>query len=156
GRGDGGPLGPGPAPDLGDRRGARRRRLGADPPAPITAHRTMLSVVVPVYNERESLATLHAELVRAMAAGGHDPVEFIFIDDGSRAGSWDVAAEPSRSDPRVRGIRLRRNFGKAAALTAGFEAARGSLVFTLDGDLQDDPAEVPKFLAKLDQGLDIV
>jgi glycosyltransferase involved in cell wall biosynthesis len=68
---------------------------------------------------------------------------------GRRAGA-------GRGDPRVRGIRFRRNFGKAAALTAGFEAARGEIVFTLDGDLQDDPAEIPRFLERLDQGLDVV
>ncbi|HWE36046.1 MAG TPA: glycosyltransferase family 2 protein [Isosphaeraceae bacterium] len=116
----------------------------------------MISVVVPVHNERESLATLHAELNRVVADAKLGDVEFLFVDDGSRDGSWEVVLDLARHDPRVRGIRLRRNFGKAAALTAGFEAARGSIVFTLDGDLQDDPAEIPRFLARLDEGLDVV
>ena len=81
------------------------------------------------------------------------PVEFIFVDDGSRDGSWSVLAALAASDPRVRAIRFRRNFGKAAALTAAFQAARGDLVFTLDGDLQDDPAEIPRFLERLERGL---
>jgi glycosyltransferase involved in cell wall biosynthesis len=114
----------------------------------------MMTVVVPLYNEEESLTTLHAELAQAFAALG--PVEFIFVDDGSRDRSWAVVREVAARDARVRGIRLRRNFGKAAALTAGFQEARGSIVFTLDGDLQDDPAEVPRFLDELGRGLDVV
>jgi glycosyltransferase involved in cell wall biosynthesis len=116
----------------------------------------MISVVVPVHDEEESLATLHGELDAVFAGGAHGPVEFIFIDDGSRDGSWDVLAELAGRDPRLIAIRFRRNFGKAAALTAGFQYARGDLVFTLDGDLQDDPAEIPRFLSELDRGLDVV
>ena len=118
----------------------------------------MLSFVVPLHNERESLATLHAELSRAVEGleRGETRAEFLFIDDGSRDGSWEAIRTLAVADPRVRGLRFRRNFGKAAALTAGFEAARGEIVFTLDGDLQDDPAEVPRFLERLDEGLDVV
>ena len=116
----------------------------------------MISVVVPLHNEQESLATLHAELDRVFKPGTFGPVEFLFVDDGSRDGSWSVIQELARADPKVRGIRFRRNFGKAAALTAGFEAARGAIVFTLDGDLQDDPAEIPRFLERLGQGFDVV
>jgi glycosyltransferase involved in cell wall biosynthesis len=112
----------------------------------------MISVVVPLHNEAESLATLHAELARSFESNGLGPAEFLFVDDGSRDGSWGVIRKIAAADPRVRGIRFRRNFGKAAALTAGFRAARGTIVFTLDGDLQDDPAEIPRFLAKLDEG----
>ncbi len=116
----------------------------------------MTSIVIPLFNEGESLRTLHLELDRIFADGAHGPVEFLFIDDGSRDDSWSVVKKLAEGDPRVRGIRFRRNFGKAAALTAGFEAARGEIVFTLDGDLQDDPAEIPRFLERLDLGLDVV
>lgn len=117
---------------------------------------TMISVVIPVHNEEESLATLHAELSAALAGVPVERYEVLFIDDGSRDGSWDVIRRLAESDGAVRGARFRRNFGKAAALTAGFRAARGNIVFTMDGDLQDDPAEVPRFLAKLAEGHDVV
>jgi glycosyltransferase involved in cell wall biosynthesis len=116
----------------------------------------MTSVVIPLLNEEPGLATLHGELDRAVAAAALGPAEFVFVDDGSRDGSWAEVRRLAAADPRVRGIRLRRNFGKAAALTAGFQAARGDVVFTLDGDLQDDPAEIPRFLAKLAEGFDVV
>lgn len=115
----------------------------------------MISVVVPVYNEEGSLEALHREL-EATFRGGLSPVEFIFVDDGSRDGSWPALRRLAASDPRVRAIRFRRNFGKAAALTAGFQAARGDRIFTLDADLQDDPAEMPRFLERLDEGYDVV
>lgn len=115
-----------------------------------------LSVVVPVHNEGESLATLHGELDRVVAQRGLGPVEIVFVDDGSGDRSWGVVRELAARDPRVRGVRFRRNFGKAAALTAGFKEVTGRIVFTMDGDLQDDPAEIPRFLAKLDEGYDVV
>ena len=115
-----------------------------------------ISVVVPVHNEMESLAALHGELAAVFDVGGHGPAEFLFIDDGSRDGSWQVLADLAGKDPRVGAIRFRRNFGKAAALVAGFQAARGEVVFTMDGDLQDDPAEVPRFLDELKNGHDVV
>jgi glycosyltransferase involved in cell wall biosynthesis len=117
----------------------------------------MISVIVPVHDEEGSLATLHAELAALFDGdGGPGPAEFLFVDDGSRDGSWHVLEELARTDSRVGAIRFRRNFGKAAALVAGFQAARGDLVFTLDGDLQDDPAEIPKFLAELQRGYDVL
>jgi glycosyltransferase involved in cell wall biosynthesis len=116
----------------------------------------MISVVVPVYNEQESLALLYGELDQVFAAGAHGPAEFLFVDDGSRDGSWDVLRRLAAADARVRAIRFRRNFGKAAALTAGFLAARGERIFTLDADLQDNPSEIPRFLARLDEGFDVV
>jgi glycosyltransferase involved in cell wall biosynthesis len=114
-----------------------------------------LSLIVPVYNERESLAALY-EQISTVAHERELNVETIFVDDGSRDGSWDVVKELASRDPRVRGIRFRRNFGKAAALQAGFREARGSRAITLDADLQDDPAEIPNFLAALDKSLDLV
>jgi glycosyltransferase involved in cell wall biosynthesis len=116
----------------------------------------MISIVVPVHNEELSLPTLHHELEAVFADGAHGPVEFIFVDDGSDDGSWRVLTALARSDPRTSAIRFRRNFGKAAALVAAFQAARGELVFTLDGDLQDDPAEIPRFLERIDAGLDVL
>ncbi len=116
----------------------------------------MISVVIPLHNEAESLTQLHAELDRVFADDALGQAEILFVDDGSRDDSWNVVRKLVKSDSRVRGIRFRRNFGKAAALTAGFEAARGSIVFTLDGDLQDDPAEIPRFLAKLDPDFDVI
>jgi glycosyltransferase involved in cell wall biosynthesis len=116
----------------------------------------MISVVIPVHDEEASLATLMDELDRVFRADVPLPVEFIFVDDGSRDGSWRALIELAARDPRARAIRFRRNFGKAAALTAGFESARGDLVFTLDGDLQDDPAEIPRFLRALDSGYDVI
>jgi glycosyltransferase involved in cell wall biosynthesis len=116
----------------------------------------MISIVVPVHNEEESLTALHGELAAVFANPERGPAEFLFVDDGSRDGSWRVLTELARKDPRVGAIRFRRNFGKAAALMAGFQAARGEVVFTLDGDLQDDPAEVPRFLAELDRGYDVI
>jgi len=116
----------------------------------------MISIVVPVHDEEDSLTALYGELEAVFADGGKGAVEFIFVDDGSRDGSWAVLVALSQRDPRLRAIRFRRNFGKAAALTAGFQAARGELVFTLDGDLQDDPDEIPRFLAKLGEGYDVI
>jgi glycosyltransferase involved in cell wall biosynthesis len=112
----------------------------------------MISVVIPVRDEAESLAELHGELSAVFAGLARGPVEFIFVDDGSRDRSWSVILALSESDPRVSAIRFRRNFGKAAALTAAFQSAVGALVFTLDGDLQDDPAEIPRFLDRLEEG----
>jgi glycosyltransferase involved in cell wall biosynthesis len=115
-----------------------------------------ISVVIPVHNEKDSLAALHAELAAVLADGAHGRAEFLFVDDGSRDGSWQVLGELARDDPRVGAIRFRRNFGKAAALMAGFQAARGDFVFTMDGDLQDDPAEIPRFLAEIEKGYDVI
>jgi glycosyltransferase involved in cell wall biosynthesis len=115
----------------------------------------MLSVVIPVYNEAESLAVLHGELNAVVAAQQLD-AEFIFVDDGSGDGSWEVIRQLAATDLKVRGIRFRRNFGKAAALNAGFRAARGEIILTLDADLQDNPAEIPKLLNQLNKGYDVV
>lgn len=115
----------------------------------------MLSVVVPVLNEAESLPLLYQELVDVAREHGYQ-LDLIFVDDGSTDGSWDVIERLAADDASVQGIRFRRNFGKAAALSAGFAAARGELVFTLDADLQDDPREIPRFLAEIERGLDVV
>ena len=115
----------------------------------------MLSIVIPVFNEAESLAELHRELSEVAAAQGYN-LDVVFVDDGSRDGSWEVICGLAAADKHVRGIRFRRNFGKAAALSAGFAQARGELVMTLDADLQDDPHEIPRFLAEMEKHLDVV
>src|SRR5207244_4843054 len=98
---------------------------------------------------------LFGEIVEATRAAGLD-FEVWFVDDGSRDGSWSVIGDLARGDPRVHGIRFRRNFGKAAALSAGFHAAKGDIILTLDADLQDDPAEIPHFLHALAEQRDVV
>ena len=115
----------------------------------------MLSVVVPVFNEEQSLGLLYQELAEVAAAHGYQ-LDLTFVDDGSTDGSWQAIQGLAEGDPRVRGIRFRRNFGKAAALSAGFAAAQGELIMTLDADLQDDPHEIPSFLAEIDKDLDVV
>ena len=115
----------------------------------------MISIVIPVYNEKESLPVLFEEITKVARAAGLD-LEVVFVDDGSRDGSWEVIRDLAGRQPQVQGLRFRRNFGKAAALSAGFAAARGDVVLTLDADLQDDPAEVPRFLARLGEGLDVI
>ena len=105
----------------------------------------LVSLVVPVYNERESLAALLTEIDAAVKPLNL-PLEIWFVDDGSKDGSWDVIRQLASTDPRVKGVKFRRNFGKAAALQAGFQRVTGELVLTLDADLQDDPAEIPRFL----------
>lgn len=115
----------------------------------------MLSIVIPLVNEAPSLGELHGEIAAALEKVPLD-AEIIFVDDGSIDDSWAAITRLSAADPRVRGIRLRRNFGKAAALSAGFQSARGDLIITLDADLQDDPAEIPQFLAEISKGFDVV
>jgi len=111
----------------------------------------VISVVIPVYNERESLLPLHAEIATVQAATRLE-MEVIFLDDGSTDDSWAVISELASRQGNVRGVRFRRNFGKAAALSAGFRAAKGQTIVTLDADLQDDPAEIPRFLEALERG----
>jgi glycosyltransferase involved in cell wall biosynthesis len=115
----------------------------------------MLSIVIPVYNESESLEALHTE-ISAVAARENYELDLIFVDDGSRDDSWKIIQKLAKKDARVRGLRFRRNFGKAAALSAGFAAAQGEIVMTLDADLQDDPHEIPRFLAEMKKDLDVV
>jgi glycosyltransferase involved in cell wall biosynthesis len=115
----------------------------------------MLSIIVPVYNERESLPQLFRE-IRHTCDEHNLAAEIVFVDDGSTDGSWSVIEELAEADECVSGIRFRRNFGKAAALTAAMRAARGDTILMMDADLQDDPAEIPNFLARLEEGFDVV
>ena len=114
-----------------------------------------LTLVIPLYNEAESLPELVAQVGAVRAALGI-PVGILFVDDGSTDASWAVIRGLAAAGPDIGGVRFRRNFGKAAALQAGFERATGDVVFTLDADLQDDPAEIPGFLAALAAGKDVV
>ena len=115
----------------------------------------MISVVVPSLNEAESLEQLYSEL-KVVAEKNQYELQIIFVDDGSTDHSWQIIEKLSAGDEGVLGIRFRRNFGKAAALSAGFDAAEGEVLITMDADLQDDPAEIPLLLAKLEQGFDVV
>jgi len=115
----------------------------------------MLSIVIPVYNEQDTLRTLRDEIDAVAQEHGYE-LDIVFVDDGSSDDSWQQISQLAADDGRVRGIRFRRNFGKAAALNAGFEAARGELVFTMDADLQDDPKEIPRFLQHIAAGFDVV
>ena len=115
----------------------------------------MISVVVPVHDEDRSVELLYDEL-RAALEPVDRPWEAVFVDDGSTDGSFAALTRLNAGQPNVRVVRLRRNFGKAAALAAGFRHATGDVVVTIDADLQDDPAEIPRLLAKLDEGFDLV
>lgn len=113
-----------------------------------------LSIVVPVFNEAVNLRPL-VESVRA-AIGEAAPWELLLVDDGSTDGTRELAQQLSREDGHIRLIALTRNFGQTAAMQAGFDAARGEVVVSMDGDLQNDPADIPRLVAKLDEGYDLV
>jgi glycosyltransferase involved in cell wall biosynthesis len=115
----------------------------------------VISVVVPVHDEEQSVEPLYEEL-RASLDPLDRPWEAVFVDDGSTDGSLGALTRIHAAAPNVKVVRLRRNFGKAAALAAGFRHANGDVVVTIDADLQDDPAEIPRLLAKLDEGFDLV
>ena len=115
----------------------------------------MISIVIPLHNEERSIALLYEELQAALEPLGQD-WETVFVDDGSVDGSFAALTRLHAANENVRVVRLRRNFGKAAALAAGFSQARGEIVVTIDADLQDDPAEIPRLLVKLDEGFDLV
>ncbi len=114
-----------------------------------------LSVVIPIRNEEASLRELHREFTESLTRWGGS-YELILVDDGSTDRSFEIMAEIQAADPRVRVIRLRRNFGQTAAFAAGFDYARGRLIATSDGDLQNDPADLPGMVALIERGHDIV
>ncbi len=114
-----------------------------------------LSIVVPIYNEVDNLRPL-CERVHTVLAPTDWSYELILIDDGSHDGSGELLAELHAEDDRLKVLRFRRNFGQTAALAAGFEYAQGDVIVSLDGDLQNDPIDIPRLLAKLDEGYDLV
>jgi glycosyltransferase involved in cell wall biosynthesis len=114
-----------------------------------------ISIVVPLLNEAATVSSLYEEIAAALADSA-DEWEVVYVDDGSTDGSYRELVRLHEAFTNVRVVRLRRNFGKAAALAAGVEAAGGEVIVTMDADLQDDPAEIPKLLEKLDEGYDVV
>ena len=114
-----------------------------------------ISIVIPLYNEEESIPALRTGLEAALAHYG-DSYEVIIVDDGSKDRSYALLREWAEEDQHITVVRLRRNFGQTAAFSAGFDHARGDVVITMDADLQNDPADVPKLMEKIDEGYDIV
>jgi glycosyltransferase involved in cell wall biosynthesis len=113
------------------------------------------SIVVPFYNEQENIPPLYVKLTEVMDAIG-ERYELVFVDDGSKDKTFKVLSDIYEHDPRVNLVQLRRNFGQAPALKAGFDFARGEIIISMDGDLQHDPDEIPRFLEKIEEGYDIV
>jgi len=114
-----------------------------------------VSVVLPVYNEMDNLVPLHGELTEALTALGRS-YEIIYVDDGSRDASFDVLRGLRENDPHVRLVRFRRNFGQTAAVAAGLERTTGDIVVTLDSDRQNDPHDISRLIARLEEGYDLV
>lgn len=114
-----------------------------------------LSIIVPFYNEEENIERMHAAIVSAIEPLGVS-FEMMLVNDGSKDGTLRLATEIARRDPRVRVVNFRRNYGQTPAMAAGIEHARGEILITMDGDLQNDPRDIAQFLAKIDEGHDIV
>jgi glycosyltransferase involved in cell wall biosynthesis len=117
--------------------------------------RLTLSIVIPVYNEEESVQPLYRSAQKACESLGRT-YEVIFVDDGSQDGTFGILEKIHRQDGRVKVIRLRKNFGQTAAMRAGFAHAKGDVIISMDGDLQNDPADIPRLIAKLEEGFDVV
>jgi glycosyltransferase involved in cell wall biosynthesis len=113
------------------------------------------SVVVPFFNEQENIPPLYMKITEVMDALG-ETYELVFVDDGSRDNTFKVLSDIYEHDHRVNLVRLRRNFGQTAGLKAGFDFARGEVIISMDGDLQHDPEEIPRFLEKMEEGFDLV
>jgi len=119
------------------------------------SHKVDLSIVVPIYNEEESINALYENITEALSGTGID-YELILVDDGSSDHSYMLLKAIANDDSRIKVIRFRRNFGQTAAMAAGFDAATGRVVVPMDGDLQNDPTDIPRLLAKIDEGYDVV
>src|SRR5262249_22937046 len=114
-----------------------------------------LSIVMPVYNERDNLEPLHRQITNALKSEDAD-YEVIYVDDGSDDGSWEVLKNLAAVDPHVKLVRFRRNFGQTAAIAAAIAHAKMPIVVTLDADLQNDPADIPRLVEKLGEEYDVV
>jgi glycosyltransferase involved in cell wall biosynthesis len=113
-----------------------------------------ISIVAPLFNEQDNLRPLYHQITETLTDKYN--YELIFVDDGSTDSSFTVLTQLQKTDPKVRVIRFRKNFGQTAALSAGFANARGKIIVAIDADLQNDPADIPQLLAKLDEGFDVV
>ena len=131
---------------------AAQRTASVEGPVPATP---ALSVIVPLYNEQESVGPLYTAIVQALQGLGMR-FEMVFVDDGSKDQTVAVASELARRDPRLRIVKFRRNYGQTAAMAAGIEHAHGKILVTMDGDLQNDPADIPLLLEQIDAGFDVV
>ncbi len=114
-----------------------------------------LSIVIPIYNEEENLPILYEKLKEVLDKLGKN-YEIIFVNDGSTDRSWEIIKQLAEKDPHVVGVNFRRNYGQTAAMSAGFDMARGEVIITMDGDLQNDPTDIPRLLEEMDKGYDIV
>lgn len=121
----------------------------------MSAPHPVISIVIPLLNEEGNLRLLHQKLTEVLSALGR-PYEIVFVNDGSTDSSPQILGELFEKDPAVQVIHFQQNFGKTAGLVAGFRQSRGDIIFTMDADLQDDPAEIPAMLAKLEEGYDLV
>jgi len=117
--------------------------------------RPAISIVVPVYNEEDNISPLYRKIREACEALGK-PYEIVFVDDGSRDRTFERLRGIHNYNARVKVIRFRKNYGQTAAMAAGFEHAQGEVIISMDGDLQNDPADIPRLLAKLEEGYDVV
>ncbi len=115
-----------------------------------------ISFVIPVFNEEKSLKKLYEEILESLPEKFKDNYEIIFVDDGSNDSSFSILYDLAQKDTNIKVIKFRKNFGKAAALQVGFDNSVGDYVITMDSDLQDNPKEIPRFIAKLDEGYDLV
>ena len=113
-----------------------------------------LSIVVPLYNEEESVGLLYRAIADAVA-NLDKTAEIVFVDDGSKDTTFEVAEKIAAEDPRLRVVKFRRNYGQTPAMAAGIDIARGGIIITMDGDLQNDPGDIPDFIAKMEEGYDI-
>ncbi len=131
-----------------------RTNSSASPATTVAIDALELSIIVPLFNEAESIVPLYQQLIVVLCRLGKS-FEIIFINDGSSDGSYPVLCRLADGDPRVKVINLRRNFGQTAAMSAGFDHARGAIIIPMDADLQNDPADIPLLLDKLAEGYDV-